>query len=80
MEQSAVRWARLGPACQLAHDMANKLAVIIGNCELLDEHVEPGSECARRIGAIRKVAEGMAKEVNQHQCKISEAIRRSSHA
>jgi nitrogen-specific signal transduction histidine kinase len=79
MEQLAARWARLGPACMLAHDMANKLAVIIGNCELLDEQVEPGSECAMRLGLIRKTAEGMAKEVNRHQCKISEAIRRSSH-
>ena len=66
-----------GPACLLAHDLVNKLAVIIGYCELLDKNVELGSECAKRLVLIRKVAEVMAEEVNQHQCEISDAIRRS---
>lgn len=65
-----------GPGCLLAHDLVNKLSVIIGNCELLDKLVEPGSECSRRLGLIRNVAQGMAKELNEHQCKLSEATRR----
>ncbi|MFZ0954583.1 MAG: hypothetical protein WAN17_20105 [Candidatus Sulfotelmatobacter sp.] len=63
-----------GP-CLLAHDLVNKLSVIIGNCDLLVKHVESGSECANRLDLIRNVARGMAKELNQHQCELSEVIR-----
>jgi hypothetical protein len=60
----------------LAHDLVNKLAVIIGNCDLLDKQVETGTETAKRLSLIRNVAQGMANELNQHQCKLSEAIRK----
>lgn len=63
------------PSCLLSHVLVNKLSVIIGNCELLEEQAQAGSECAKRLGLIRDVAQEMAEELNKHQCKLSEVVR-----
>jgi hypothetical protein len=60
------------PACLLAHDLVNKLSVIIGNCDLLiSEQVQPGSECAKRLRLIQDVALGIARELNEHQLEFT---------
>jgi len=63
------------PACLLAHDLVNKLAVIVGHCNLLSEHVEEGSEPAKRVRLIHEVAKDMAKELTEHQCQLAEEVR-----
>lgn len=60
------------PACMVAHNMMNKLSDIIGYCDLIMEKVEPGTELERRIGMIRKIAEGAAKELREHQAQAEE--------
>jgi len=63
------------PACLLAHDLVNKLAVIVGQCALLSKHMPEGSEGAKRLGLIHDAAKDMAKELNDHQCHLAEAAR-----
>jgi|HubBroStandDraft_1064217.scaffolds.fasta_scaffold00024_62 hypothetical protein len=59
------------PDCVLAHDIVNKLSVIIGNCDLLSEQVQPGSEFAKRLRLIHDVAQGIARELNEHQVELT---------
>jgi len=63
------------PLCLLSHDLLNQLAVIVGNCDLLSKEAPEGSENARRLLLIRKVAQDMAAQLNQHQCHIDAKIR-----
>jgi hypothetical protein len=64
------------PGCLLAHDLVNKLSVIIGNCDLLmseqmQEQVQTGSECAKRLRLIHDAAQGIARELNEHQLQFT---------
>ena len=68
------------PTCLLAHRLVNKLSAIIGNCDLLNEQVEAGSECAKRLSLIHDVAQEMAKELNEHQCELAEVVRLGCHS
>jgi hypothetical protein len=62
-------------SCLLAHELIEKLTVIIGNCDLLSTKAEPGSECATRLGLIHDAAKEIAKELGERQCQLLEAIR-----
>ena len=57
------------------HDLVNKLAVIVGHCDLLSEHLKGGSQCAKRVGAIQEIARDMGKELKEYQCQLSESGR-----
>jgi len=59
----------------LTHDLVNKLAVIVGHCDLLSEHLKAGSPSAKRVGSIQEIARGMAQELNQYQCQLAECAR-----
>jgi hypothetical protein len=65
------------PACMVAHAQLNKLAAIIGNCDLLIEKTEQGTEYARRLGLIREIADSAVKELTEHQQQVEEETRRS---
>lgn len=58
------------PSCMLAHDFINKLSVIIGRCELLNEMVEENSECSKRLLMVRDIANSMVEELRQRQCHL----------
>jgi hypothetical protein len=60
------------PAGMPAHDLLDKLSVIVGYCDLLNEMTEPGSEYARRVGKIREGADSVVKELVEHQRKAGE--------
>ena len=64
------------PTCMVAHDLLNKFAVIIGQCELLNEMMEPGTPSAERLARIRKIAESAVKELNEHQRKADVEARK----
>ena len=53
----------------LVHDLVNKLAVIVGHCELLSDHLKTGSQSAQRVISIQEIAHGMANELNKFQCR-----------
>jgi hypothetical protein len=59
----------------LTHDLVNKLAVIVGHCDLLSEHLKAGSPSAKRVGSIQEIARGMAQELNEYQCHLAECAR-----
>jgi hypothetical protein len=50
------------PAVSL-HDFVNKLAVIIGHCDLLADYLKAGSPSAKHVTAIKEIAQGMAAEL-----------------
>jgi len=51
----------------LVGDLVNKLAVIVGHCDLLSEHLKEGSQSAKNVGAIHEIAQEMAKELIEYQ-------------
>jgi len=66
---------RYQPSCLLAHDLVNRLSVIIGHCDLLEEETEEDSGCAKRLRLIKEIARSIAKELNQHQCALDGVLR-----
>jgi hypothetical protein len=63
------------PVCMLAHDLLNKLSVIIGVCDILTEHAESNPECAKRLAVINDTAKSMAKELASHECQLYDMVR-----
>ncbi len=62
------------PACLLAHRLVDVLSVIVGYCELGNADVPPGTESAKRFEMIHGLATKMAKELQTHQCHLSELV------
>jgi hypothetical protein len=63
-------------ALPMVRDLVNSLAVIVGHCDLLRDEVKADSR-SRRIRAVREIAQGMAKELNEYQCQVVESARRA---
>jgi hypothetical protein len=63
------------PLCLLAHEMINRLSVIIGNCDLAESRIPADSECLKRLCAIRESARTMVVELNRHQCELQGLMR-----
>jgi signal transduction histidine kinase len=63
------------PACVLAHELLNKLSVIVGYCDLLEEDARLDPKAQVQVGAIRNVALKMAEYLNTHQCALETAAR-----
>ena len=57
------------------HDLVNKLAVIVGHCDLLSDHLKDGSQCAKRVSAVQEIAREIAKELNEYHGQVLEAAR-----
>jgi hypothetical protein len=66
---------RLELTLPMLRDLANKLAVISGHCDLLSDHLKEGSQCATRVSAVREIAREMAKELNAYHRQLSESAR-----
>ena len=64
------------PACLLAHELVNKVSIIIGFCELLVSD-PTGPKSAERLETIHNTAKGMAERINAHQCRLAAAIRKN---
>lgn len=67
------------PKCWLSHHFINKLSVIIGSCQLLQEQVEEsdrlGTEGIHRLAVIMEIAKEMSKELREHECQIDAATK-----
>jgi hypothetical protein len=57
------------------HDLVNQLAVIVGHCDLVSADLKQGSQSANRLVAIREIGQGMAKELNEYQYRLSKSVR-----
>jgi len=56
--------------CPLAHELINKLSVIVGNCDLLAESTPEDSPLLERTLVIREMAKAVAKELGQIECDL----------
>jgi len=56
--------------CPLAHDLLNKLTVIVGTCDLLVERTPENSPSLAQMLMIRNVARSMATDLGQLQCDL----------
>jgi len=64
---------RLKLTLSMLRDLVNKLAVISGQCDLLSDHLKEGSQCAKRVIAIRVIAREMAKDLDEYHHKMLES-------
>ena len=58
----------------LKHDLIDKLAVIVGNCDLLSTELKADSACAKRLASIHDAAKEMATEISKPQFPLWETI------
>jgi len=65
------------PVCFVAHDLVNKLSVIVGNVDLLLEVTEKDTDYAKRLTLIREIAEQSANELKQHQRELAAQLKKS---
>jgi nitrogen-specific signal transduction histidine kinase len=56
--------------CPLAHELINKLSVIVGNCDLLAEKTPQDSPLFERMLLIRDMARSVAKDLGQIECDL----------
>ena len=59
----------------MVRDLVNNLAVIVGHCDLLSDHLKTESQCGKRVCAIQEIAQRMARELNEFQCQVVESAR-----
>jgi nitrogen-specific signal transduction histidine kinase len=57
--------------CPLAHDLINKLSVIVGNCDLLVERIPETSPLWNRMLLVRDLAKLVGEELGQLQCDLA---------
>lgn len=58
------------PECPLAHELINKLSVIVGHCDLLVEQVTERTPAFDRALLIRNLAKSVAEELGQLECDL----------
>jgi hypothetical protein len=63
------------PSCNLAHDLVNKLSIIVGNSDLMKEKTEDSPFCRQRLQIIRSISMEMATALQHHQCDLEVLIR-----
>lgn len=68
MEKSARECNR--PLCMLAHDLINKLSVIIGSCDLLTDPGRLDLQGEKHVQLIRATAKSMAERLSHEQCHL----------
>jgi hypothetical protein len=61
-----------GRHCILAHSLNNKLAAIVGYCDLMADG-EEDPVCAKRLAEVRTIALAMGKAINGHDCRMANA-------
>jgi hypothetical protein len=57
--------------CPLAHELIDKLSIIIGYCDLLVEKVPEQSPLERQARMIQNTAKSMAADLAQFQCDLA---------
>lgn len=77
MEGTMNKTIQAGIPALFLHDLVNKLAVIVGHCDLVSDHLKEGSQCAKRVSAVQDIAREMAKELNEYHGQLLEAARRA---
>lgn len=59
------------PECPLAHNLINKLSVIVGHCDLLVERIPETSPLWGRMLLVRDLAKSVGEELGQLECDLA---------
>jgi len=62
------------PNCLLAHELINKISVVVGHCDLVKD-VTDNPAVHTRLQTIRNIATEIAASLTKHQCQIEAAVR-----
>jgi len=68
MEQSS--GSKYQPECPIAHDLINKLSVIVGYCDLMVKTIPEDSPLLKQIQAVQDIAEAMTADLVKFQCEL----------
>jgi hypothetical protein len=68
MEQSSSLKPQLDSP--LAHELINKLSIVIGGCDLLVEQTPEDSPFRKQINTIRNTAKAMATDLAAFECEV----------
>ncbi|MBZ5688320.1 MAG: hypothetical protein LAP86_25155 [Acidobacteriia bacterium] len=63
------------PACLFAHDLINKLAVIVGFCDLLSDKLGQDAKSVKQLNMIRDIAASTAKDLGTRGCSLTQTAR-----
>jgi hypothetical protein len=58
--------------CLLSHALLNKVSVVIGHCELLQEPDQSPDQIAAHLAEIQIAAKAMAESLRQCQCFLAQ--------
>ena len=59
------------------HELINKLSIIIGNCDLLLERSEQGTESTRRLATIKDLAKSITDKLVQQPAETDQKARKT---
>jgi hypothetical protein len=59
----------------LTHDLINKISAIVGNCDLLLDSAEEGTEQARRLNLILDMANATAADLKKLHYQLTGRVR-----
>lgn len=63
------------PSCFLAHDLINRLSIVVGYCDLLGDEMLESIVRQKHLHYIRESAKAMAEDLKRHQCQIDTTVR-----
>ena len=61
--------------CLLAHNVVNKLAAILGHCEIFDVEAREHPECIERLHKIRDLASSAVTILQDGECETKAVTR-----
>lgn len=68
MEQSG--GGKYQPECPIAHDLVNKLSVIVGYCDLMVKTTPEDSPLLKQIQVVQGIAKSMVADLIKFQCEL----------
>jgi len=62
-------------SCMLSHDLINKLTVVVGTCDLLQQRIEQlagkaDPDFVKKVALIRKVSKEIVEQMAKHTCRM----------
>ena len=59
------------PTCTIAENLTTILTALVGQCDLLDSMTERGTEVAKKLAVVRRMAIFAVRELKDHQRKTA---------
>lgn len=58
------------PACIFAHELVNKLAVIVGRCQLIQDPAQSEEARSKHVSQIHEAAKSACEMLQHHNCQL----------